>query len=152
MPALPAARRRLLAEGDAPSVSQELPPAAAQADPVFAFAVEEGPIVVPELDELEMFATAVEGGPIIIPEEGLGEASSPAAASAPAASASEQQREEGVDGSGEEVAASGASNDCREVGWLVERVPFSREAPLAPADLAGAQLAARRARQQSGRK
>lgn len=146
MPVLPAARRRLLAEGGAPSVSQELPLATdPAAEPVFAFAVEEGPIVVPELAELELFATALEGGPIIIPGEEPAEPSSPAAPT-PAA-----EEEEG--GSAEEVVdALGASNDCREVGWLVERVPFSREAPLAPADLASAMLAARRARQQSGRK
>ena len=147
MSVLPAARRRLLADGDSPSISQELPLAADQAEPVFAFAVEEGPIVVPELAELELFASALEGGPIIVPGE---EPEEPAPSPSPASPAPAAEEED--DGSAEEVDALGASNDCREVGWLVERVPFSKDAPLAPADLASAMLAARRARQQSGRK
>lgn len=42
--------------------------------------------------------------------------------------------------------ALGAANDCREFGWVVQRLPYSAQLPLLPRDLAGAQLEARRAR------
>ena len=45
----------------------------------------------------------------------------------------------------EEDKAVALAGDCAQVGWHVERVPYSAALPLSPVDLHAAQLARRRA-------
>lgn len=152
--ASPAGRRRLLAAEDLPrDDGEELVQ--------LATAVEGGPILVPGEEELLGGAEAVPAAstpagtagqpynPFALPEDHQGPSSPrdaapalslpPSAfAPAPASSYTDEERER--------ANALGASNDCREFGWTVQRFAWSRDAPLHPSDLASAQLAARRQR------
>lgn len=114
-----------------------------------------GLILLPDDGDMAEFAITEQDGPIVMPDE-LQTIALPTPSPRPSPTqvglegpASPDSGSVAADDGGRAGALSTGS-DCQQVGWFVERVRHSATAPLLPADLASAMLAARRVRRAAG--